>query len=182
MAGVTLMELLVTLSIAVIVMTVAVPGFSNLIAETRRVTAVNELVGALNMARSEAIKRGVRVTLCKTDAFDPSNPACVLSASWNGDWLLFVDNDHESGNSVGAFDGVDTLLRIFPARGNLDITSTAGFAGAIAYRPDGTSQGIRANGTMSVANGSYTLCAAGIGRQLVINRLGRVSIRSTQCA
>ena len=181
MLGITVIELLVTLSIAVILMTVAVPGFNAILADTRQVAAVNELVGALSMARSEAIKRGVRVTICKTTDPYTASPACVPTAGWNESWLLFVDNDHEPGNSRGVIDGGDQLLRIFSPSDVLSITTGVGYSGGISYRANGMSQGLRSTGGVGLANGRFTLCAGAVGRDIVINSTGRVMIEQVSC-
>ena len=58
-AGFTLVELIVTLVLAALVLALGVSSFQEMIRSNRLTTIVNELVGALNLARSEAIKRGV---------------------------------------------------------------------------------------------------------------------------
>jgi type IV fimbrial biogenesis protein FimT len=59
--GFTLLELIVTISIAGILMALAIPSFSDMIRGSRLTTTINELVGSLNLARSEAVKRGTTV-------------------------------------------------------------------------------------------------------------------------
>ena len=64
--GFTLLELMVTVAVAAILATVAVPGFRDLIQNNRVTTQTNELVSALNFARTEAVKRGRNVAVVVT--------------------------------------------------------------------------------------------------------------------
>jgi type IV fimbrial biogenesis protein FimT len=64
--GLTLIELLVVLSIAVILMALAAPSFNETLRRNRIETAANGLLSALNFARTEAIRRGVSITVRKT--------------------------------------------------------------------------------------------------------------------
>lgn len=63
--GFTLIELLVTVAILAILLGLAVPSFRSLIENNRTQTAANNLTGALQFARSEAIKRGVATQICR---------------------------------------------------------------------------------------------------------------------
>lgn len=60
-SGFTLIELLVTLAVAAILLAIGVPGLRNILLTNRLATTANEVVAALNLARSEAIKRNARV-------------------------------------------------------------------------------------------------------------------------
>ncbi|WP_267897511.1 GspH/FimT family pseudopilin [Dyella psychrodurans] len=62
--GFTVVELMITLAVATILMVVAIPSFNNMINSNRLTTAANELVGALNAARMEAIKRNADTQFC----------------------------------------------------------------------------------------------------------------------
>lgn len=74
--GFTLVELMVTLAVAAIALTIAVPSFQSVFQSNRLVSQANELVTAINLARNEAIKRGVNVTLqAETGGFQ--NGWCV---------------------------------------------------------------------------------------------------------
>lgn len=66
--GFTLVELMVTLALMAILVGIAVPSFSTMIANNRIATQTNELVGALNLARSEAVRRGQGVSIRSTAA------------------------------------------------------------------------------------------------------------------
>ena len=87
--GFTLIELMVTLTVAVILMTIAVPSFRDALIRNRLTTYTNDLVGAINYARAEAIKRGQSVTLCKST----TGSACTTTtgSQWENGWIAFVD-------------------------------------------------------------------------------------------
>ncbi|MBM5573395.1 GspH/FimT family pseudopilin [Deefgea sp. CFH1-16] len=80
--GFTLIELMVTLSILAILTAIAAPNFSQMMVANRMTTQNNELIAAINLARSEAIKLNRSVTFCKLDSASAS--ACSSTA---GNWL-----------------------------------------------------------------------------------------------
>lgn len=71
--GFTLVELMITLAIAVMLLVIAVPSFRSLTLSNKLTTAANDVVNAINVARMEAIKRNANTQLC-------SNSASVNSA------------------------------------------------------------------------------------------------------
>lgn len=64
--GLTFIELIVALSIVGIILAIAAPSFSDIIDDNRMTTQYNELLAALALTRSEAIKRQMRVTTCQS--------------------------------------------------------------------------------------------------------------------
>jgi type IV fimbrial biogenesis protein FimT len=66
-SGFTLTELMITLAIVGILITVGVPSMQNFIQGNRLIAASNELLSALNIARSEAIKLNAQVSLCESN-------------------------------------------------------------------------------------------------------------------
>jgi len=86
--GVTLVELLITLIVLGVLIAVAVPSFERMIRSNRLVAETHELLGNLNLARSEATRRGVNVTLCPSS----DGNACANGTDWSGGWLMAVDN------------------------------------------------------------------------------------------
>ena len=117
--GFTLVELLITLLVAAILMAVAIPAFNDLIQNNRVTAANNDLVSALAVARSEAIRRREPVTLCGSINLT----ACAGNANWETGWILF--NDRDSDGIVDA--GVDNILRVWEAiPAGFTMTATGG--------------------------------------------------------
>jgi type IV fimbrial biogenesis protein FimT len=156
-SGFTLIELLVTLAIAAIVLTIAVPNFITFVQNTRVTSQANDFVTALNYARSEAIKRGVRVSVCSrsTDAL------CAGSTTWDTGWLVFVDT-----NGDGNVDGETVLLVRQPLEnGN---TLRAAVRTRVTYQNSG----------FSGFADTFRLCdtrGAASGRSIAVNLQGRVA-------
>ncbi|MGZ4960104.1 MAG: GspH/FimT family pseudopilin [Methylomonas sp.] len=88
--GYTLIELMVTIAVAAILMSMAVPSFNATIRSNRLTTSANDWVSTLNFARSEAIKRSAPVSVRRKG---------TTSQQWDAGWDVFVDL-----NGNGAFD------------------------------------------------------------------------------
>ncbi len=101
--GFTLWELLMTVVVAGILLGLAVPSFTNFQRSNAMAAAVNDLVTGTLLARSEAVKRQVPVTLCITA--DPSAEPPVCGADPKGAFVVFADADGDA-----QFDAGDVLL------------------------------------------------------------------------
>jgi type IV fimbrial biogenesis protein FimT len=84
-AGFTMIELMMTIAIATIVMTLAIPSFRYITNANRIASEVNGLLGDLQFARAEAIKEGQGVTVCvSTD-----HATCVANdTNWQDGWIV----------------------------------------------------------------------------------------------
>jgi type IV fimbrial biogenesis protein FimT len=82
--GFTLVELMVTLTVASVLLVIAVPSFRNLIVSNALTTAANELVGALNLARMEAVKRNASVQFCSDVAANNTSDALGAACGAQG--------------------------------------------------------------------------------------------------
>lgn len=115
--GFTLVELMVTVAVAAILITIAVPSFSNAIASNRLNSAANEIVGALNTARMEAIQRNAGVQFCSNNAASNTTVDTLASACAT------------SGAAVEALNnGVPVAVRAVPT----GLTSPVQLSGNIA--------------------------------------------------
>jgi type IV fimbrial biogenesis protein FimT len=111
--GFTIPELIITLGIAAIILTTAVPGVSTTIKDNRLATRVNDIIIDIHFARSEAAKRDVRVILCRSKNPNASTPQCSTDSeteyTWTWGYLIFADNGTAANSVYDA--GSDILLR-----------------------------------------------------------------------
>ncbi len=98
MRGFTILELMITLIIAAILLSIAVPSFNNLIQRNQITTYANELGTTINLARSEAIKRGEDITIISNNGLD-----------WTQGWRLQVDSTAELLRTAPALNGSNTF-------------------------------------------------------------------------
>lgn len=107
--GFTLLELMTAIAILGILLAIGVPTFSNMIRGSQIAAESSDLLAALNLARSEALKRGVRVSVC---ALAEDLESCSDEPDWSRGWILF---DDDFGVAPGALDPSDTLLQTWEA-------------------------------------------------------------------
>ena len=94
---------MVTVAIATILASLAVPSFrTTLVGQTVESTA-DTLVSDIRFARSEAIKRTNRVTICGSS----TGTSCYGANAWHNGWIVFVDDDGD-----GVVDTGDVVLRV----------------------------------------------------------------------
>ena len=103
--GFNLLELMVGISVLGILLAFGVPSFTAMIRTNRLVEQSNGMVGALNYARSEALKRGYRVSACPG-----SSGACSGGTDWNAGVLVFTDDT----GTTGTIDDSDEVLQSCP--------------------------------------------------------------------
>lgn len=99
--GFTLIELIVTIAIAAIVLAIGVPSMQNIIIETRLSGHVNQFIAAATFARTEAIKRGRPVTICRSVKAESGTDKCITTASgdngssdWGSGWIVIVPSEN----------------------------------------------------------------------------------------
>lgn len=108
--GFTIPELVITLGMIAILMSVAVPSIGHMVKDNRLTAQVNNVVGDIHYARSEAASRGTRVILCRTGSPTASVPSCSgTTGNWSTGYIMFADGSSGADNVYDH--GVDTLLR-----------------------------------------------------------------------
>lgn len=119
-AGFTLIELMVALAVLAIIAAIAVPAMQGLIAANRLSGASTELVTALQVARSEAIRRNAPVTVCGSD----DGASCANTTDWSR-WIV-TGRDNATGSTE--------VIRDSAVSGNMQV---AGPAAGIRFRSTG---------------------------------------------
>jgi type IV fimbrial biogenesis protein FimT len=163
-SGFTLAELMITVAIASIVTFMAIPSFTATIKNNRLTTQVNDFVTSLSLARSEAVKRSLRVSLCKSS----NASACAAIGDWSQGWIVFTNQNNNS-----AFDSAtETLLKV--QGGTQAQVSMAGVTGSV-----GSIISYGASGKIVTGTGTLKVCddrAGNFGKNIVFVTTGRSKI------
>ncbi|MCP5318930.1 MAG: GspH/FimT family pseudopilin [Chromatiaceae bacterium] len=120
--GLTLIELMVTLAVAIVLLAVGVPLFTGLAGSNRATTQANTFLAAFKLARSEAISQGSEVSICSVADVEADPVECGDENDWGNGLLVFTDS-----GTLGSVDGGDTRIRVFanPSDGAIVDTSNA---------------------------------------------------------
>ena len=172
----TLIELMVGVSILAITLALAAPSFTQWGRSTRVVTQGADIQNALAYARSESLRRGVRVTICSSSVPRAATPACSTTANWANGWLVFVDNVQVAGNAAGTLDGTDTVLRIGDTLTGSTVTAGGNIGAWIAHTPQGL---LRTAG--GAAAGSLLVCNAPYARRVTVTAAGHAVSATETC-
>ncbi len=100
--GFTLYELLVTLALAALLVSLGLPAFSSMLARSRQAVEINALFHAIHLARKESIVHRQVVSLCPST--DGQN--CLGSNDWSAGWIVFRNADADSPPEVDAGDTI----------------------------------------------------------------------------
>ena len=96
--GFTLMELIVTVAVAGILLSIGVPSFNSTIRSNRLTSHTNSLIIALHFSRGESVKRNKSITIRRK------------SPQWESGWNVFIDV-----NGDGNKDNGDELIKTYPS-------------------------------------------------------------------
>ena len=168
--GFTLMELMMTLAIAAVLVTVAVPSFRTFIQNSKLTKQVNLLAVSVATARGEAAKRGARVVICQSDDPAAATPDCDGTAgTWSNGWVVFVD----SNNNL-TVDAATDVLAAFQTEQGVDLLTDTGTT--IAFNSDGSTTG---------GAKIFSICdSRGVshGKEMNVATTGRASLKdATTC-
>jgi type IV fimbrial biogenesis protein FimT len=162
--GFTLAELLVTMAISAMLLTLAAPGFTRHRGEAAIRAASNETLAALQLARRVALARGQSVTVCPS----ADGIACGFPG---GEWLLFTN---APGGVDSRREAADTLLQRWTLPRGVVVTGTRGYA---AFQP-------RPGAAMTVTFEFCHRAAPAAALAIVVSQTGRprVDRRSSSAA
>jgi type IV fimbrial biogenesis protein FimT len=131
-AGFTIMELMIVVAIIGVLGAMALPGLKEWNRNAARTAAVSEFLGSMHLARSESVKRNVRVGMCPTGDATDADAKCSGDKDWASGWLIFVDadGDMERGADeelLGAIDAINPAFSLVSTTGDI----------ALDFRPNG---------------------------------------------
>ena len=136
--GFTLPEIMVTLGVIAIVLSTAVPAIGSMLKDNALANHLNTIVTHIHYARAEAVKRDVRVILCRSASPTAPTPACGGSAKiWESGYIVFAD---DGSNSNSVYDAAtDTLLmRGMPATSGIKMRTNSIWNNNLEFNPDGS--------------------------------------------
>lgn len=134
--GFTIYELMITLTIMAILMSIGVPNLLDFTKNSRMTSTANDLLGAFQLARSEAARAKATVTICASANAHDADADC--GGTFNDGWIVFQDLDGDlsrtaaSESVVRAFDGAPEGVSI----STNDDAGFFSFSGAGAGRGD----------------------------------------------
>jgi type IV fimbrial biogenesis protein FimT len=171
--GFNLFEMMAAVAVLGLLLSLGVPSFSRMIRDNRVVANTNELVVALSVARSEAVKRGLPTAVCARTG--PTTDVCRTGSSnnWGSGWLVFTD---QSG-AAGVINAGDEILQRFDAaaEGVSVLTNdrpVVRFAGS-GLPPDGA-----VDTTFTI---KHAVCVGNNQRTIKISATGRLHTNKGAC-
>lgn len=154
------MELIIAISIAAVLMMLAVGSFRWLLNSNRLTSPANEMVASLQVARMESIRRNTRTVVCRSNNPDAGAAAACSTATgtWPG-WIAFVDNgDNGTGTIVaanarnGVRDAGETLLRATTVNTPLEVRVSPALStesNRVTFRSDGLARAAASGNPLS---------------------------------
>lgn len=166
--GFSIIELMATLAVTAIVLSVGVPSFRAVIMDNRMATQANQFVTSVNLARSAAVRFQRSATICASTDHDAAVPSCAASTDWATGWIVWVDKDR---------DGATDANEVLAVNGPLSPSSTF-------VSPGSNSFTYNSRGFSLVAGDELTLCdnrAGETGRSIRVNAVGRTNVSRRGC-
>lgn len=177
--GVTLIELLVAIVVIAVSLAMALPAMSQFIKNNRANAHANELVNDIQVARSEAIKRGAGATICVSTN---STSCAVGDDDWGHGWLVFSDLDLDGVLDIDTSDGevcheAEDCIRKTAGPISGDGTISGNGTGAISFLPTGLSRTGAARITLTCTD-----CTKDPVRNICVTSMGHTYIKhGTSC-
>ena len=164
----TLVEMAVALAIAALLAVAAMPAFHDWIDAYHLANHARHLAETMTRARTEAVRRGHRVNLCK--ALDRGQ--CADNGSWDAGFVVFVDSNHN-----GRIDGGEAVLEVNAgAPHGITVTANRPVEDYVSYTNLGQARML--SGALQM--GTFVVCRHGQNAlHVVLANTGRVRIEKT---
>jgi type IV fimbrial biogenesis protein FimT len=164
--GFNLLELMVAITVLGVLLGIGVPSFTQMMRTNRLAEQSNSLVAALSYARSEAVKRGFRVSACPG-----AGNACSGGTDWNAGILVFTDDT----GTTGTLDGADQLVQAWAPSTAGFVSGGAASPAAITFLPTGAETAVQ----IDVYKASN--CTGDDMRRISVKSTGRISLTKEPC-
>lgn len=168
--GFTIIEIMTAMAILGVLLAIGVPNFTAMIRNNRTASLTNSFIGSISTTRSEAVTRGIPMTICAANAAR-TNCEGENANPWSNGWLIFTDRTGDPG----VVDGTDQIIMTSDAiRTHLTIDS--GNVGFLRFWPDGS---------LAVPTATFNLtheyCSGENRREIVIDIAGRSNMQKRTC-
>jgi type IV fimbrial biogenesis protein FimT len=174
--GFTLLELLVTIAIAVIIIAFAIPNFTRFVQNNKMAAANNQFVSSLNYARTQAVSQRTTVTVCKSAAPHSGTPPQCDTAGANGyetGWIIFIASGGVIQPTVTSSNPSPVLKILVPdAPAGLSITGGTGTSLSVAFTPMGMSTSA---GALVICNTQAWKNGGQFARVITVSTAGRIA-------
>ncbi len=159
--GFTLIELMLTLALIAIVLGFGVPSMTQLIRSNEVVNQTNSVLGGIQLARAEAVKRGVGMAVCG------SSDQVSCDGQWGQGWLVYEDADGTASPTT------TNIVRL--ATGSAEVDATSG--GVVRF----DHQGLRRDTSEATVLIKRSACGSEKARKISIVKGGRAASEKVSC-
>lgn len=163
--GFNLLELMLGITILGVLFGLGIPSFTQMMRNNRLTEQSNGMITALNYARSEALKRGFRVSACPG-----VNNACTGATDWNAGILVFTDDT----GTTGDLDAGDQVLQAWAASTGGFVAGGAASPASVTFLPNGAQAAVAIDIYKSGCTGQNV-------RRINVANTGRIGFTKAAC-
>lgn len=174
--GFTLYELLITVLVIGVILTIGVPNMREFTRNSRITATANDLHASFQLARSEAARGRTNISICASNNSMSVTPDCA--GTFDDGWIVFIDTNGDIVRDAG-----ENVIRAMPLIDTaIDITTNGG-ATYFSFAATGLGRGDVGIGPSMVSaricddRGNVT--AAGgwsAARVLIVTPIGRATV------